>query len=550
MSAVTVPSAALPRRARLGALTGTGGLVRLILRRDRFVLPAWVIVLALVPVNFVKATDSLYPTAADRLQYAHTTGTNPTFLALYGPMYSSDLGGVIAQRCGFIPVVIGLISALTVVRHTRTEEEAGRRELLGATVTGRGAGLAAALVVTMAANLALAVLLTAGMAGQGLPVAGSLAFGLQLAAAGCVVAAVAGVTAQLSESAGAARGTAIAVLGAAFAVRMAADVGGAGNGLSWLGWLSPLGWGTRLRAYGGERWWTLLLVAALTAALVAAAGALSARRDVGAGVLPPKLGPADAPRRLSGPFGLGWRLQSRPLYGWLAGFAALGVVYGAVAGGVGDMVKDNPDLEKIFTRIGGQSGIIDAYFASIMSTLGLIAAAYAVSATLRLRTEEAGQRAEPLLATPAGRLRWAGSHLAFTLLGPVAALGVAGLAAGVAHGLDTGDLGRDVPRILGAALAQLPAVWLVGAIALALFGLAPRFTGGAWAAVAVFAVITLFGAGLNMNQWALDVSPFTHIPKLPGRSFTATPMIWLVALTAVLSALGLAGFRRRDIASN
>ncbi|WP_433477385.1 ABC transporter permease [Spirillospora sp. CA-142024] len=539
-----------PRRTRLGALVGTGALIRLILRRDRFVLPAWVLLLTLIPVNFVKATDSLYPAAADRLEYAHTTGTNPTFLALYGPMYNSDLGGIVAQRVGFIPVVIGLISALTVVRHTRTEEEAGRRELLGATVTGRGAGLAAALIVTMAANLVLAVLLTAGMAGQDLPVAGSLAVGLQFAAAGCVFAAVAGVTAQLSESAGAARGTAIAVLGTAFVVRMAADVGGDGNGLSWLGWLSPLGWGNRVRAYGGERWWTFLLIVALVAVLVAAAGVLSARRDVGAGVLPPSLGPADAPRRLSGPFGLGWRLQSRPLYGWLAGFTALGVVYGAVAGGVGDMVKDNPDLEKIFTRIGGQTGITDAYFASIMSTLGLIAAAYAVSATLRLRTEESGERAEPLLATPAGRLRWAASHLVFALLGPVAALGVAGLAAGVAHGLDTGDPGREVPRVLGAALAQLPAVWLVAAIALAVFGLAPRFTGAAWAAVGVFAVITLFGAGLNLDQWALDVSPFTHIPKLPGQSFTATPMIWLVALTAALTVLGMAGFRRRDIASS
>ncbi|WP_235037271.1 ABC transporter permease [Actinomadura sp. K4S16] len=540
------PSRATPMRG----LTGTGGLVRLILRRDRFLLPSWVIVLALIPINFVAATESLYPTAAERLKYAQTTGTNPTFLALYGPLYDSGLGGIIAQRSGFLPVVVALISALTVVRHTRTEEEAGRRELLGATVTGRGAGLAAALIVTMAADLALGALLTAGLVAQGLPFAGSLAFGLQLAAAGCVFAAVAGVTAQLSEGAGAARGTAIAALGAAFVVRMAADVGGAGNGLSWLGWLSPLGWENRLRAYGGERWWTLALVAALTAALVAAAGVLSARRDVGAGVLPPKLGPADAPRLLSGPLGLGWRLQSRALYGWLAGFAALGVVYGAVAGGVGDMVKDNPDLEKIFTRLGGQGGITDAYFASIVGMLGLIASAYAVSATLRLRTEETGQRAEPLLATPVGRLRWAAGHLVFALLGPVALLAVAGLAAGLAHGLDTGDPGRVVPRVLGAALAQLPAVWLVAAIALALFGLAPRITAAAsWAAVGVFAVVTLFGAGLGLDQWALDVSPFSHVPKLPGHEFTPAPLVWLLAVAAVLSALGLVGFRRRDLST-
>ncbi|MEU5992398.1 ABC transporter permease [Spirillospora sp. NPDC047418] len=532
----------------MNALTGTGGLIRLILRRDRVLLPAWVVWIAVIPLGFVGATDGLYPEAADRLQYALTTGTNPTFLALYGPMYDTDLGSIIAQRSGFIPVVVGLISALTVVRHTRTEEEAGRRELLGATVTGRGAGLAAALLVTFAANLVLAALLTAGMAAQGLPLAGSLAFGLQMAAGGCVFAAVAGVTAQLSEGAGAARGTALAALGGAFAVRMAADVGGAGNSLSWLGWLSPFGWINRIRAYGGERWWTLALVVVLVAVLVAAAGTLSARRDVGAGVLPPKLGRADAPARLSGPFGLAWRLQSHALYGWLAGFLALGIVYGAVAGGVQDMLKDNPDLARIFTQIGGESGITDAYFASVMSMLGLIAAAYAVSATLRLRTEEAAQRAEPLLATATGRLRWAVSHLLFPLLGSAAVLAVAGLAAGTAHGVDTGDPGREVPRVLGAALAQLPAVWLVAALAVALFGLLPGVSGGAWAAVAVCALITLFGAALGLDQWAMDVSPFTHVPKI-GRDFTVAPLVWLAALAAVLAALGMAGFRRRDLAT-
>ncbi|NKZ03792.1 ABC transporter permease [Actinomadura latina] len=532
------------------ALTGTGGLARLILRRDRILLPAWVLWIAVIPAGFVGATGSLYPEAADRLQYARTTGNNPTFLALYGPLYDTGLGGIIAQRSGFIPVVIGLISALTVIRHTRTEEEAGRRELLGATVTGRGAGLAAALAVTMAANLVLAAVLTAGLTAQGLPVAGSLAFGLQMAAAGCVFAAVAGVTAQLSESAGAARGTAIAALGAAFAIRMAADVGGAGNSLSWLGWLSPLGWINRLRAYGEERWWTLAPAAVLIAVLVAAAGALSARRDAGAGILPQRPGPADAPARLSGPLGLAWRLQSRPLYGWLAGFAALGVVYGAVAGGVQDMVKDNPDLARIFTQIGGARGITDAYFAAVMSMLGLIAAAYAVATTLRLRTEEAGQRAEPLLATATGRLRWASSHLLFSLLGPVAALAVAGLAAGIAHGLDTGDPGREVPRVLGAALAQLPAVWLVAAVAVALFGLVPGLTAaGAWVAVAVCALVTLFGAALGLDPWAMDVSPFTHVPKV-GQDFTVMSLAWLAGLAAALSALGMAGFRRRDLAGH
>ncbi|TDC63055.1 ABC transporter permease [Actinomadura sp. GC306] len=534
----------------MSTLAGTGGLIRLILRRDRFILPLWVLLPVVVTVNLVAATEALLPTVADELQYAATTGTNPTFLALYGPLYSADVGGIVVQRAGFMPVVIGVISALTVIRHTRTEEEAGRRELLGATVTGRGAALAAALTVTLAANLGIALLLAAGMAAQGLPLAGSLAFGLQYAAGGWTFAAVAGITAQLSEGAGAARGAAVAALGGAFAVRMAADVGGEGNALSWLGWLSPLGWAQRARPYGGERWWTLALVAVLVAALMAAAAALSARRDVGAGMMPPRLGPADASPRLSGPFGLGWRLQSRALYGWLAGFAALGVIYGAVAGGVRDMALDSPELAEIFRSLGGQSGLTDAFFASAMSILGLIAAAYAVSATLRMRAEETDQRAEPVLATATPRLRWAAGHLVFALLGPAAAMAVAGTAAGLAHGLNVGDVGRELPRVLGAALAQLPAVWLVAALALALFGLAPRFSGAIWGAVGLFVVVSMFGPALDLDQWLLNVSPFTHVPKLPGAAFTAAPFAWLLALTAVLFAAGMLGFRRRDIAAH
>ncbi|WP_242900798.1 ABC transporter permease [Actinomadura terrae] len=530
------------------ALAGTGGMIRLILRRDRYLMPAWVLVAVLVPVNFVAATDKLYPTAAERIEYAHTSGTNATFLALYGPLFDSGLGSIVAQRSGFIPVMLGLLASLTVVRHTRTEEEAGRRELLGATAVGRGAALAAALAVTCAAGLVIALLLTAGMAAQGLPVAGSLAFGLELGLAVCVFAAVAGVAAQLTEGAGAARGLSVAALGAAFTVRLAADVGGAGNGLSWLGWLSPLGWVQRIRPYAGERWWVVALVAALTAVLVAAASALSARRDVGAGIMPPRLGPPDASPRLRGAFGLGWRLQSRALYGWLAGFAALGLVYGGVAGSVQELVDDNPDLEKIFTKLGGQAAIVDAYFASVMSMLGLFAAAYAVSATLRLRAEESGQRAEPLLATPVGRLRWAASHLVFTLLGSAAVLAVGGLTAGLAHGVDDGDPGREVPRVLGAALAQLPAVWLVAAAAMAIYGLAPRYSAAGWGVVAVAAVITLFGTSLDLAQIVLDISPFTHVPKLPGHEFSATPLAWLLAVAAALGAAGLAAFRRRDLA--
>jgi ABC-2 type transport system permease protein len=65
--------------------------------------------------------------------------------------------------------------------------------------------------------------------------------------------------------------------------------------------------------------------------------------------------------------------------------------------------------------------------------------------------------------------------------------------------------------------------------------------------VALFLLLGQFGAALRLGQWMLDLSPFTHIPKIPGGDFTVTPLLWLTALAMALTVGGLAGLRRRDL---
>ncbi|MEV7892013.1 ABC transporter permease [Streptomyces sp. NPDC002817] len=532
----------------MSGFTGTRGLSRLVLRRDRWILPFWVVIPGLAAGNFVVASEELYPTAADQKEYVATTATNPAFLALFGPIHSADIGGIVAQRLGFAPVIIALISVLTVMRHTRTEEERGRRELLAATAVGRKAGLAAALMVTLAANLLLAVVIAVSVTGRGQDSAGAWALGLSIASAGIVFAGVAALAAQLTQTAGAARGLSLSVLGAAFAVRLAGDVGGQGNSVEWLTWLSPLGWTQRVRPFADERWWVLLLPLAAIVVLATVASRMVGRRDIGEGVLPPRPGPATASSGLNGPLGLAWRLHRGPLLGWTAGFLAMGAVFGGVAEGAGELLGDNKDLSEIFSRMGGASGLTDAYLAAMMGLIGLVAAAYGIQAALRLRTEETEQRAEPLLATAVRRLRWASGHLLFALVGPIVGLTAAGLAAGLVHGLNVSDVGGQVPRVLGGALVQLPAVWLLAAVAVAVFGVLPRFTAAvAWTVLSLCVLFGQFGAALKLNQSLLDLSPFTHIPKLPGGDASATDLIWLLLLAAALVVAGLAGLRRRDL---
>ncbi|WP_326551819.1 ABC transporter permease [Micromonospora sp. NBC_01813] len=531
----------------MSPLAGTGHLVRLILRRDRLIMPLWIIWLAAMPANFAAAFPGLYPSAADRDTFAQTSNANAALVALYGPVHSADVGGLVAWRISIATVIVALISLLTVIRHTRVEEEAGRRELLGAAPIGRYAGLAAALTVTCAANLLLAGGVAAGLSAQGLPLAGSVALGVQFAAAGWVFAGVGAVAAQLTTGAGAARGIAAATLGGAVLARIAGDLSShTGGPLGWLSWVTPLGWLSRLRPYADDSWWILGPVVAASAALVGVAVVLTARRDLGAGLLATGTGPAVGGPRLGGPLALAWRLHRGQLAGWTAGLAGTGLVLGGVAGGVGDMFTDNPTLRDLFARLGGDAGLVDLYLAAMLGLLGMGTAGYAISAVLRLRAEETSQRAEPVLATAVSRLRWAASHLAFVGLGPAVVLAGAGLAMGATHAVGGGQ-GRDVWRVLAGALVQLPAVWLLAAVAFALVGLAPRLTGLAWAVLAVAVSASLFGAILRLPQPLRDLSPFSHLPSVPGGAVSAWPLIWLSLLTAGFAVAGLVGLRRRDL---
>jgi ABC-2 type transport system permease protein len=523
-------------------LAGTGGLVRLILRRDRIVLPLWILLLCAIPISYVQPYADLFPTAESRLKYAGNAG----FITLYGELSGTSLGEFVTWRLGFVLVMVGLISLLTVIRHTRVEEETGRSELLGSSVVGRHAGLAAALLVTVAANVLLAVLLALGMNSQDLPMAGSVAIGLEFASAGCLFAAVGAVAAQLTASAGTARGIAIGVLGAAYVLRAAGDTSAHTDGpLAWLSWFSPIAWAQRIHPYGDNRWWLGGLVLTATVVLVAVAIYLSVRRDVGAGLLPARLGPAEG--RVGSPLGLAWRLHRGLLVAWMAGFALLGLLFGGVAEGVGDLMHDDPAVQEMFARLGGSAGLIDSFFAGVMTIIGLIASAYAVQATLRLRAEETSGRAEPVLATATSRLRWAASHLAFGLLGPALALLASGVTAGLAYGIAVGDVGRHMLRLIGAAMVQLPAVWLLAAITIAIFGLFPRLSPVAWAGPAICMLIGFTSAGVQLDEWVKDISPFSHLPQLPGGSAQAGPLMTLVAIAVVLGLVGLVGLRRRDL---
>ena len=120
-----------------------------------------------------------------------------------------------------------------------------------------------------------------------------------------------------------------------------------------------------------------------------------------------------------------------------------------------------------------------------------------------------------------------------------------GVSAGVSSAVQADDSGQ-VGRIVVAALVQTPAVWTVVAIVVLAFGFAPRQTYLGWVALTVFVLLGEFGPLFKLDQAVMDLSPFTHIPRMPGGHLTAPPLLWLTAIAGGLIAVGLGGFRRRD----
>jgi ABC-2 type transport system permease protein len=369
--------------------------------------------------------------------------------------------------------------------------------------------------------------------------------GLAWAFTGILFAAVGAVAAQLTEGAGAARGIGILALAIAWGIRGISD---ADPGLSWLGWISPLGWIYRVNAYTDNRWWLLAAVAVLVAALMATATSLSARRDIGAGILKPSLGPASAKPGLRSPLALAWRLHRGTLISWTIGLTAFGVLIGAAAQVGQELMEDNEQLAEMMKRMGGAGSFADVMLAGGLSLMATAVAGYGISAALKMRVEEASLRSEPVLATGVSRTGWATSHLVFAVLGPAVVMLAAGIGAGLMRGADTGDLADGLGGAIAVSLVQLPAIWVLVGLTIAVFGLLPRLSPAiGWSGLALCLLLGQVGALLQLDEKVLDISPFTHIPVVYGDDFEALPLVILTGIAVLLVGVGFAAFRRRDL---
>lgn len=490
---------------------------------------------------------STYPHIEDRVKLVANFADNKAARMLYGAGHDLvTVGGYTAWRAGgLLAMFAGLFGIFASARAMRGEEEGGRTELVlagaltrtgafRATLTGIAGTLTGIWVATMLAGLA-----------GGLPLRGSCFFALVLLTVATVYVAVGAVASQVFPTRRGALGVSAGVLGVDFLLRIVADT----TDHFFIHWCTPLGWAEEMRAFSGSRAMVLVLPITSTIVLLVAAGILHARRDLGRAYVAPHDTAAARTGLLSSPIALAVRLDRVTIASWTFSIAVFAFVIGTVAKSVEKLELPQSVRDQI-AKLGGiditrARGYVGLTFVIFVFAIGLFVCGQLAAA----RDEETTHRLETLFALPYGRVRW----LQGRILLIVVATAMCAMAAGAAVGLGVIVTGGHMTfgQGLEAGLNVLPPELLFIGAGVLFLAFAPRFgVGFLYAFVVVAFVWELFGALLSFPDWLLGFSPFYHVAPVPAKPIAVVSALLMIAIGAGAMMVGLACFRRRDLAGD
>lgn len=538
------------------SFAGTWQLTKLALRLDRIKMPVWVLAISGLMFASVPAIEDLIGGQRELVSYV-TTRVNSVASRVFGGTIDGPFLGevLIAEMYLFTAVLIAFMSTLSMVRHTRQNEETNRSELIGSTVVGRYSEITAAFIVTSLANIVTCALLFVAMTTIDIPTTGALGLAGVFLAVGFMFMAVAAIAAQLSETSRGANSICAIAIGAFFLIRGIGDALGtvSADGLSvdpnFLSWLSPLGWGNLVRPFTAQNWWILGLFTGATIVTLIAAAIMLRRRDIGMGILPARSGRAYAKPSLLSTRGLAIKLQKNIFIGWLTLSLILGITFGSLAKEFATLLSENEELAQAFGEIPEGGDITDIFFAAMFGFTAIVITGYCLQALMKAKSEETTGHLEAVLSTATGRLKWIISHLAPTFIGSIIIFIATGIGASLTYILIESGVGfEQFTRFAVAPLVYLPAVLVLLSFGIFLYAFVPRFsTAGMWAAFIFCFVVIQLAELLNLPDWIVNASPYSHIPLVPSEDLTLAPLAILTAIAAVFTVTGLARFNSRDL---
>ena len=483
------------------------------------------------------ATGSLYAAAADRVSAAESINASSALVALYGPILDvHSLGELAMTKTTVTYAVLVMALAIALVRrHTRVEEESGRAELLG----GLAVDPRAPLRQRGPASGRLPPLLVAVTRGA-----------RRHRRRACRSPGRCGSPARGSASGWSAPGSVRSVrpaLGQRPDVRCRRRrrgrpcCSGSGRvGDTTVGRLAQLALAVRLvdPAAGVVR---PARVGAAPRPRVAAVPrrrgrcVLRARRDLGAGLVAERPGPATGSPRLADALALNLRVHATSLVVWTVACALLGALMAAIVPGVGSIL-DSDGARQMMERLGGVGALQETLVAALVSVGAVVITCFVATVVESRRSRGArrphrggaGHRDEPVDGVRRRSRWWRSGGAAWLLLVTGAGHGArVGRRRGVRRRRARGGPGAD-PRGLGGR-PRWPC--------------SPSRCGARWAVAGWVLVVAFFLLGplaelLRLPGWVAGLSPYSHVSKVPAESLQITPEL---VLTAARDARGRHG---------
>ncbi|MEV5988025.1 hypothetical protein AB0L85_23900 [Streptomyces sp. NPDC052051] len=516
-------------------MTGYWRLVAISLRTAPAQVLGWALAVCALVTSSASAIGDKYTEQASRDAYAATYVGTQSSAALQGRGYNLEtLGGILANELGYLTLImLPLIGLHLAIRFTRSVEDTGRLDILTAGSVHRLAPAAAGLTAAALTAVLTFLLSAAALVTLDYPVAGSLRYAGGLAALMLAFTGIGALVAQCCRDARTSYVLAVACWMVSYLTRAVVDARG-----SDLTWVNPESWLAEIRPFADRPpLWPWLAIAATAAVSFAAAGVVATRRDQGAGLIPPRPGPAAAPSWLTKPVRVLFRLTLGVCLGWTVGGSLFAFSFGYLTKQI-----------SVLSALSGatRTADIDATLSLFVQMNALLAAAAAIQLTQWLAAEEISGRVGYALASPVSRGRWWGASAALVTAWSLVLLICMGVCTGLGLAAGFGDLGYlddGVP----ATLAYTPAVLLLAVIALALHSVNPRVVTVTWLAVGWGIVVCLRADLLDLPEWARRLSPVHWVGAVPRDAWDRPAALVMTLLALALAAVAVLAFQRRDL---
>ncbi|MCH4056391.1 MAG: permease [Lactobacillaceae bacterium] len=527
----------------------SGRLLLINLKRDRYKILIWLLVLVGLMVGYASKISVIYA-SQNSVNALMETLRSPAMIAVLGvtPAHVKVTEAILfaSEMLVFIGLFYGLASLLLAVNLTHGDEEQGLTELIRAKHVGRQSTLVAAFLESVVFNFLLFILVGAGL--QVANMAGSQTNGNWLAAAllsgfGLLFGVVGILMAQIASETRTALTYSVSLLGLTYLVRMVIDVKNPDNN-----WWSPLGWLEHGSVYHENNWWPVVLLVLATAVVLFISLVASAHRDIGAGLIAGRAGKATS-RFLRGPLTTLIKVDGKSFWSWLFGAFIMGLMYGSIFNSITDVLKSNQFMSKMFSDA-MKSRASDALLLQFLATLAVV---FVVVGSIRgvmlvnkIDSDAKSGYLEPLLARPISRLRLFSIYVGYALINGLVTFiaGVGGLYAGNLAVMSKHPLAfKYFLRLVDGYSVTIVVMIALSAVVIAF---QPRLKGLPLVYAGIGFVMMYFRSIFKLKDWVIQLVPFGWMRKIPVKPVDQATFLGLLIVAVVLLLIAGIRFRQRD----